>query len=107
MAMGKGRRQQVILTRLRLGHCGLAADLALIGKHPSGLCECGEEETVRHVLLECCRYEQERRVLFSNVLGLGEPVVSLKVLLGSAEHQLEVGRAVLRLIYTTGLGTRV
>ena len=105
--MGKGRRQQVILTRLRLGHCGLAADLALMGKRPSGLCECGVEETVRHVLLECGRYKRERRVLYSHVLGLGEPVVSLKVLLGYGEHQLEVGRAILKCIYATLLGSRV
>ena len=46
-------------------------------------------------------------ILFSYVLGLGEPVVSLKVLLGYGDHQLEVGKAVLRFIYATGLGTRV
>ena len=56
------------------------------------------------MLLECVRY-RERGELFGFVLGL--PVVSLKVLLGRGEHQMEVGKAVLRFIYVTGLSNRV
>ena len=58
------------------------------------------------MLLEGVRY-RERGELFGFVLGLGVPVVSLKVLLGRGEHQMEVGKAVLRFIYVTGLSNRV
>lgn len=41
------RRDGVLLTRLRLGHCGLGSGLLLVEKHPDGKCEeCGEVETV-------------------------------------------------------------
>ena len=36
--LGKERRHAVTMTRLRLGHCGLAWDLHKIGKHEDGLC---------------------------------------------------------------------
>ncbi len=39
-------------TRLRLGHCGLASGLMLVGKHRDGNCEhCGVLESVQHVLM--------------------------------------------------------
>ena len=88
--VGKGRREQVIMARLRLGHCCLARDLALIGKHDSGLCECGDREDVRHILMECRKYRRERVGLFDRVIRLGQPVVSLRVLLGCGEKQREI-----------------
>ena len=39
-----GWKDEVVLTRLRLGHCCLASCLKVIGKHENGLCECGEME---------------------------------------------------------------
>jgi len=48
------RRKEVTITRLRLGHCCLNAQLKLWGRHDSGNCdECDAPETVRHFLLEC------------------------------------------------------
>ena len=41
-----GQKDEVVLTRLRLGHCCLASCLKVIVKHEKGLCECGELETV-------------------------------------------------------------
>jgi len=50
------RRDSVKMCRLRLGHCGLNYSLHIVGKHVSGLCECGSLETVGHVFLECCLF---------------------------------------------------
>jgi RNase H. len=61
---GKTRRDQVIISRLRLGHCGLRARLHLIDRHPTGLCECGVPETVDHYLFGCFRHVAQRAVLF-------------------------------------------
>ena len=53
-----GRKDEVVLTRLR--HCRLASCLKVIGKHENGLCECGEMETVVHVLFSCNLYSSQR-----------------------------------------------
>lgn len=38
--------------------------ILMIGKHNDRKCEyCGEEETVDHVLLNCQKYDSERKVL--------------------------------------------
>ncbi|KAK7877514.1 hypothetical protein WMY93_031782 [Mugilogobius chulae] len=51
---GLTRQDDINLTRLRLGHCGLASGLFLIGKHADGCCECcGVPETVAHVVMRC------------------------------------------------------
>jgi ribonuclease HI len=49
------RRKEVTITRLRMGHSCLNAQLKLWGRHETGNCdECGDaQETVRHFLLEC------------------------------------------------------
>ena len=41
------RREEFIITRLKIGHSALNRTLHLMGKHPTGLCDnCQEEETV-------------------------------------------------------------
>lgn len=103
-AWGNNRREQVIMTRLRLGHCGLASSLHVIGKHQNGLCEnCKRKETVVHVLMECSKYTVQRRVLFSRILELGFKSVSIKKFLGPAEYQQEFYEALMDFIFDTGL----
>lgn len=75
------RRDAVVITRMRLGHCGLRSGLALIGKHPDGHCECGDKETVMHVLVQCRRYSHQRRKLFRELGETGETVFNLCSLL--------------------------
>ncbi|CAJ1048534.1 hypothetical protein ANANG_G00129960%2C partial [Xyrichtys novacula] len=61
---GRSRKEEVAITRLRLGHTGLNSTLKIIGKHPTGNCRsCNLQETVEHVLMECREYESERGVL--------------------------------------------
>ena len=57
----KSRREESVLSRLRFGHTSLNST----GKHETGRCECGQEETVEHV--DCERYEQDRRQIRENV----------------------------------------
>lgn len=58
---GGNRKEQVIINRLRIGHCKLNKTLHIIGKHPTGLCdECQEEETVNHIFISCKKYILER-----------------------------------------------
>lgn len=56
--VGSGnRREEIVLTRLRLRHCALNKTLNMVGKHQTGLCEgCQEEESVKHVAMSCRRF---------------------------------------------------
>ena len=71
-----GRKDEVVLTRLRLGHCCLASCFKVIGKQENGLCECGELERVVHVLFSCNLYYSQRQQLFIDLYDLGLPLIS-------------------------------
>ncbi len=46
------RREEIVMTRLRIGHSILNSTLHIIGKHPTGFCEyCQKLETIEHVVL--------------------------------------------------------
>lgn len=81
--VGSGdRREEVKLTRLRLGHCVLYKSLKMVGKHETGLCEeCQEEESVEHVILNCRKYVIERGVMKNNLNKLGVQEFNLKAAL--------------------------
>jgi hypothetical protein len=56
--------QAATLIQARTGHCRLNRYLARIGSVESALCECERgEETIRHVILSCVRWAEERREL--------------------------------------------
>ncbi len=65
------RKDNCIISRLRLGQTGLNSTLQVMGKHPSGLCECGSRETVEHVLIHCDKYSEERSRLIEDFLKEG------------------------------------
>ncbi len=52
-------KEQVIINRLRIGHCKLNKSLPVMGKHPTELCDkCQEEETIKHIFISCKKYIQ-------------------------------------------------
>ncbi|KAL2092947.1 hypothetical protein ACEWY4_010259 [Coilia grayii] len=58
--VGLGRREEVVYTRLRLGHAGINATLHVLGKS-DGLCaECQVKEDVEHILFNCRKYTDHR-----------------------------------------------
>ena len=62
------RREETVLTRLRLGHTALNKTLKMKGKHQTGLCEgCGEEESVEHVVVRCKAHETQRELMRKNL----------------------------------------
>jgi len=64
----RSRREESIITRLRIGHTGLNSSLKLIGKHPTGKCQhCTHLETVEHILFQCTKYSEERNQLFQSL----------------------------------------
>ena len=79
----KSRVIETALARLRVGHAGTAQHLFRFGMSPSPLCDCGEIDTISHLLLECQRYHEERSHLIDSIKDekINLPM-SLKMLLG-------------------------
>ena len=105
--MNSGRRDNTVITRLRLGHCGLASCLNIVGKHPDGLCQCGQQETVLHVLFSCEEYASERQQLFEELADEGLKVFSFKSIFTPEANFQRIGRAVLRFLHSTDLYAKV
>ena len=59
------REWEILFHRLRLGKCRLLNFyLYSIGKHPNGNCDvCYVQDTVEHFILECKKYDTQRRIL--------------------------------------------
>lgn len=90
------------ITRLRIGHTSLNDCLRIIGKHQNGLCiQCGEVENVKHVLLICKKYSEERKALekatknkmsLKNLLRMPGDQVVIKAVLGFLKETQLLGR---------------
>ena len=105
--IGSGnRKEEVVLTRLRLGHSALNKTLQVVGKHEDGLCEdCLVDETIEHVLMECSNYEIERESLRSKMRELGEQEITVKSLL-RLENRKKM-RVLSEFLRATGLCDRI
>lgn len=102
------RQYDIKVTRLRLGHCALAGGLALVGKHQDGRCQnCGEVETVKHVMLHCPEYAAQRRELFKALEAKGVKTFSLPTLLGDGVKQQECAEELIKFLLSTGLYHRI
>lgn len=102
---GRNRKEEVWLSRLRLGHTGLNATLALMGLHEDGKCDvCGVTENVDHALFICSKYNKHRDMLFSQC---GEDKTIYKIILGKGIIDWQVYRAFIRYIEHSGLGYRL
>ncbi len=79
----RGRRKEdCVLSRLRLGHTGFNSNSHILGKHPTGLCDwCGGSETVEHVLIQCNGYTEERSKLIDELRKNSEQQLTLKEIL--------------------------
>ena len=70
-----------LLTQLRTGHNWLFTYAKKFGFRDDDRCECGAQETVSHVLLECPKLGNLRMILRSRV---GEALNSVSSLLGGS-----------------------
>ena len=60
LSVPNGRRNQVILTRLRIGHTRLTHDYLIKGTEEPKCEICQKKVTVKHFLVECPKYKVER-----------------------------------------------
>lgn len=72
------RNRAYLLTQLRTGHNWLSTDAAKFGFRDDDLCECGAQETVAHVLMECPRLRELRvewrRKVGDALIGVPSPL---------------------------------
>ena len=104
------RRDQVLLTRLRIGHVGVRSYLKRFSIVEEDLCEydqCYNEEVVdslEHYFLYCPAYQSQREVLKQNLRDVGITNLTLKVLF-AGEDRAENGaivRGLMQFIRGTG-----
>ncbi len=79
------RKEDIIISRLRIGHSNLNKSLQMIGKHDSGQCnKCGLQETVEHVIINCLAYESKIIQLENNLISVGIEPLTLQNILNSS-----------------------
>ena len=78
------RREAAILAQLRSGYCRLNKYLHSIRAVESNRCECGQVETVQHVMIECPRWAVARR---EHLTPLGSRANQLSYLLGGYQNE--------------------
>jgi len=99
------RREEAVLTRLRIGHSGLNKSLFIIGKHHTGACEfCSQPETAEHVLIECSNYKEERNCLTSIHHKEGKTLTLVNIL-GNTSKSIK--NQVIKFLKNTGLFYRI
>lgn len=106
----KTRREEIIISRLRVDHTGLNSTLYLIGKRNSENCEkCGVKENAEHVILHCILYELERRVLQDGVQEAGREWNLIGILGTEGERKgiISTRMALFKFLKVTGLMGRI
>ena len=104
MTLNLSREDQVILSRLRMGHTKLNSTLYIIRTHGTG---CQVKETVEHVLVFCPKYDLERNELIRELQGIGCKVFTINSLLNIKPGSVKIVRLVLKFIKHSGLRNRI
>ena len=98
----RNRRDERIITRLRVGHTGLNSTLFIMGKAESNRCgNCGEIENVEHVILKCESYSEEREQLQDKVREAGREWDIMGILGAEGQGVGLVRKALLKYLYET------
>lgn len=89
---GGNRKEEIVMTRLRIGHSNLNSTLHIIGKHPTGFCGCGQvAETIEHVFLSCRQYEEQRKNMMEELGIVGTIGTGMTEILESGENEQSRG----------------
>ena len=77
-----------IIHQLRTGYCKWNEYRFKLNQFESLECDCGEIETVQHVILRCPLYKEERHQLFKNLISqLGINYLDMDLLLGYSKNE--------------------
>lgn len=101
------RREETIVTRLRIGHNKLNSTLHIMGKHPTGFCDqCQIPETVEHVLINCSKYGLQRVDMIKDMGKIGLTGRGVKSIMDCSRSEQGV-KYLIRFLTKTGLMTRI
>ena len=104
---GTKRKEQVIMSRLRIGHSNLNGTLFITGNHPTGMCEqCQEAETVEHILITCRKFIKERQEMVTQLKKIRRVDNTVKSLLEYGES-VEGRKVIFGFLRMTGLDRRI
>jgi len=102
----ESRTLECVMSRLRMGHVGVAEHLNRFNMRESGMCVvCRVREDVKHLILECMRYRQERQLMYQQLHQIGV-LPSLKNILGcgnnSEKKEKKIQKALANFLTATG-----
>ncbi|KAG5897907.1 hypothetical protein JTB14_017762 [Gonioctena quinquepunctata] len=80
----KQRRDQVVITRLRIGHAHLTSSYLLLGRNPTMCDICEEQLNINHLITQCIEYEPSRQQM-----GIAD---NLKECLSEYQNQTKIIR---------------
>jgi ribonuclease HI len=102
------RKEDAIISRLRIGHTCLNYSLFIIGKRVSENCDkCGLPETVEHVLIHCIEYNRERTNFIESLRYMGINTLSVNSIFQNAQKETRVYSVLMRYLRETGLVNRI
>lgn len=111
LVTGFKRQEETLLCRLRIGVSFTNSYSFLIGMADSANCStCGVEETTRHLLCDCPRYDDERIALRTALGHLDDRPFTEEKILGPwprASAMCRATKALLRFLKNTGLYDRL
>ena len=97
-ARASSRDLDVALTRLRIGHTGLAAHLHRLSLIPDPYCQwCrNEEDTITHLFLSCPRFHSQRTYLKDQLRAISVMTFDLPTILGGIGYDTNLRQTILR-----------
>ena len=101
-SLQKGRKTEVVLTILRIGHTRLTHSWLIDRTQPPVCLMCDVPLSVKHILVECAQFLDLRRRLYPQTVNMGVPSVMKKILSEKSGEQYNV-TTLIHFITQTGL----
>jgi len=104
----RNRREDTIISRIRIGHTRLNHSLFKIRKHNTGKCNyCDQDETIEHVLIKCEKYVTERLEFMKEVRKLGVEYFNMESILKVHKDQDKIFSAIIKFVKAIGIDGRI